>query len=158
MFSEIFDFLDDMIVASILIVFSCVFHAIVLDRVMNALGKEVFPYTGRDRAKDHLIRIFAVTFTVLIIFMVITVDIWAWALTYYQILHVPELKTLEDAVYFSTVTFTTLGYGDIVLKDDWRVLSGIEAANGIILLGWSTAFLFDVITLLYPRPRHHRPE
>lgn len=43
------------------------------------------------------------------------------------------------------VTFTTLGYGDIVLGPEWRLLSGIEAINGIVLFGWSTAFLFAIV-------------
>jgi hypothetical protein len=43
------------------------------------------------------------------------------------------------------VTFTTLGYGDITLNSEWRVLSGFEAINGILLVGWTTAFLYAVI-------------
>jgi len=44
------------------------------------------------------------------------------------------------------VTFTTLGYGDITLPEqEWRMLSGIEALNGILLVGWTTAFLFAVV-------------
>ena len=52
----------------------------------------------------------------------------------------------ERAVYFSIVTFTTLGYGDITLPyEEWRILSGVEALNGILLFGWTTAFLFAVV-------------
>lgn len=81
-----------------------------------------------------------------------TIHIWLWAIVYYW-LEIKELVNLEDAVYFSTVTFTTLGFGDIVLQDHWRVLSGIEAANGIVILGWSTALIFEIMTMLYPRGR-----
>ena len=57
-----------------------------------------------------------------------------------------QLKTFEEATYFSVVTFTTLGYGDMTLHDhDWRLLSGIEALNGILLVGWTTALLFLVV-------------
>ena len=56
-----------------------------------------------------------------------------------------QLDTFEQAVYFSMVTFTTLGYGDIRLGPDLRLLSGIEALNGILLVGWTTALLFAVL-------------
>src|SRR5215475_10915901 len=45
-----------------------------------------------------------------------------------------ELPNLETAVYFSLVTYTTIGYGDVVLAPDWRVLAGIEGLTGIILI------------------------
>ena len=54
-------------------------------------------------------------------------------------------RTFEEAVYFSFVTFTTVGFGDVVLTPGVRLLSGIEALNGIILVGWSTALLFAVV-------------
>lgn len=68
-----------------------------------------------------------------------------WAIAYYVIPETPNLKTFEEAVYFSLVTFTTLGYGDITLGENWRLLSGAEAVNGILLAGWSTALLFTVV-------------
>ena len=61
-----------------------------------------------------------------------------WAVFY---LMVDALPTLEDAIYFSLVTFTTLGYGDITLDERWRVLAAFEAANGIIMFGWTTAII-----------------
>jgi hypothetical protein len=54
---------------------------------------------------------------------------------------VGALPTFEDATYFSLVTFTTLGYGDITLDENWRVLAAFEAANGIIMFGWTTAII-----------------
>ena len=55
-----------------------------------------------------------------------------------------ETRTFEEALYFSTVTFASLGYGDIVLSPRWRLVSAIEAANGVILFAWSTAFLLMI--------------
>lgn len=56
-------------------------------------------------------------------------------------------------MYFSMVTFTTLGYGDITLGGDWRLLASFEAANGIIMFGWTTAlivaYLQRMISTLY---------
>ncbi len=59
---------------------------------------------------------------------------------------------LEPAVYFSLVTFTTLGYGDITLGEDWRILSALCAANGLLLFGFSTAFLVELMRRLQQRP------
>ena len=57
---------------------------------------------------------------------------------------ITEFDSFEKALYFSMVTFTTLGYGEITIASDNRILSGLEAINGIILIGWSTAFMFAV--------------
>jgi voltage-gated potassium channel Kch len=72
-------------------------------------------------------------------------EIVIWAAAYEKFIPVNELATFEEAVYFSFVTFTTLGYGDITLSESWRLLSGIEALNGIILVGWTTAMIFSVV-------------
>jgi len=72
------------------------------------------------------------------------IEILLWAVSY--VLVAPgELGSFEAALYFSAVTFTTLGYGDITLSSTWRLLSGFEAINGVLLLGWTTAFLFAVL-------------
>ena len=55
------------------------------------------------------------------------------------------MQDFETALYFSFVTFTTLGYGDITLSEGWRLLSGIEALNGLLLVGWTTALLFAIV-------------
>ncbi len=61
-----------------------------------------------------------------------------WALVY---LRVGAIQETEAALYFSMVTYTTLGYGDITLDSNWRVLASFEAANGILIFGWSTALV-----------------
>jgi voltage-gated potassium channel Kch len=75
---------------------------------------------------------------VLVMSMVGLLESGLWAGFY---LMVDALPTLEDAIYFSLVTFTTLGYGDITLDERWRVLAAFEAANGIIMFGWTTAII-----------------
>jgi len=83
--------------------------------------------------------------TVLLLVAMHVIEILLWALVYLSLLPDGELQSAEDAVYFSFVTFTTLGYGDIVLSGPWRIVSGIEAMNGVLLAGWSTAMLFTVV-------------
>ena len=82
--------------------------------------------------------------TVLIFFALHIIEIMVWAGAYEVLLPLDELGSFEQAVYFSVVTFSTLGYGDITLSEGWRVLSGVEALNGILLVGWSTALIFAV--------------
>ena len=76
------------------------------------------------------------------LFALHTAEIWAYAALYGLI---GATSNLEDAVYFSTVTYTTIGYGDLTLGRAWRILGAIEGANGVILLGWSTAFFVSVV-------------
>ena len=59
-----------------------------------------------------------------------------------------EISTFEKAFYFSAVNYTTLGYGDIVLSERWRLLGPLEAINGILLFGVSTAIMFAVLSRL----------
>ena len=88
----------------------------------------------------------AVIWTAMVLMALHVVEIQLWALTYLFVLPGDTLDTFEKATYFSFVTFTTLGYGDVTLStQDWRLLSGIEAMDGILLAGWSTALLFVVV-------------
>ena len=85
----------------------------------------------------------AMVTTVLGLFLVHTVEVWVWAFAYWSIGVVTDL---EEAVYFSTVTFSTVGYGDITPAADWRVFAALEGMNGFILIGWSIAYLIAAST------------
>ncbi len=60
-----------------------------------------------------------------------------------------DFSNFGDIFYYSIVTFTTLGYGDLTISSEWRMLSGFEAINGIMLIGWSTALMYSLIQNLY---------
>lgn len=69
-------------------------------------------------------------------------DILAWAL----LLHALKLFTnLETSFYYSAMTFTTVGYGDVVLPECWHLLSVGLAVNGLLMARWSTALLVNVV-------------
>ena len=59
------------------------------------------------------------------------------------------LPGLEAAAYFSLTSYTTVGYGDLVLPQPWRLLGPLEAAVGILMLGWSTGVLVAVLGNIY---------
>jgi hypothetical protein len=81
----------------------------------------------------------------IVIFAVHTVEIWAYALLY---LLLGAINSFEVALYFSTVTYSSVGYGDIVLGEQWRILGAIEGATGLLMIGWSTAFLVSLLAQL----------
>jgi len=91
---------------------------------------------------------------VVLLFLAALVEAALWAMAYRWL---DALPSFEQALYFSVVTFTTLGFGDVTLSERWQLLSAFEAANGIILFGWSTALVFAVVQRLAlgkPASRH----
>ncbi len=69
-------------------------------------------------------------------------EIALWALLYQGMDSMPNMET---ALYFSAVTYTTVGYGDVVLPLEWRLAAGIEALTGILMVGWTSALIFFVL-------------
>ncbi|MEL7546383.1 MAG: potassium channel family protein [Pseudomonadota bacterium] len=84
---------------------------------------------------------FTIIGVVLGLFLAHGVQIFLYAMTYMAI---GAIDGWEPALYFSASTFTTVGFGDLVLDKNWRLFSAIESANGFLLIGWSTAFLVTV--------------
>jgi polyferredoxin len=72
-------------------------------------------------------------------------EIMVWALAYTLWNAMPDLPS---AMYFSAVTYTTTGYGDLVLPQSWRLVGAVEALTGILMCGWSTGFFFAVLSRL----------
>ena len=85
---------------------------------------------------------------VVLVLIAHTLCVWLWALLF-RLLGV--FPTLEEAVYFSMVSFTTVGYGDVVAPQGWRILSGFISVNGILAFGIFTAVLIEIIRGLSDR-------
>jgi hypothetical protein len=77
-------------------------------------------------------------------------QITVWALHYSWAGAMPDFTT---ACYFSAVTYTTTGYGDLVLPQDWRLVGGIESLTGILMCGLSTGMFFAVFSGIFRRSR-----
>lgn len=73
-------------------------------------------------------------------------EVSAWAFLYFWR---NAITDLQAAFYFSAVTYTTTGYGDLVLPEEWRLVGGIEALTGILMCGWSTAFFVALVSRMY---------
>ena len=74
------------------------------------------------------------------------VEITVWAMFYWEQRCLPDL---QSAVYFSGVTYTTVGYGDLVLPKQWQLLGPLEALTGILMCGLSTGFFFALVSKLF---------
>jgi hypothetical protein len=91
----------------------------------------------------------AATFGVVLgLFLLHGIEIWLYAALYLVLDAMPDLQM---AVYFSTITYATIGYDDKGLPEAWSLIAAIEGVNGVILLGWSTAFFVSLVGRLYKR-------
>jgi hypothetical protein len=84
-------------------------------------------------------------------FVAVVSEGFLWAVLYMYHPMIRELPDLETALYFSMTTFTTVGYGDITLDGNWRMLASLQGANGVIIFGWTTALIFHYIQNIYAR-------
>jgi len=83
-------------------------------------------------------------FSAIIILHMIEIAIWA-AFYFGNSL----FSDFETALYFSTTSYTTIGFGDVVLPRAWRMLGGIEGVTGVLLCGLSTAFVFAIVNAMF---------
>ena len=80
------------------------------------------------------------------------VEIWLYAILYREI---GAVETMRDAVYFSTITYASIGFSDTVVTPEWKLLGALEGINGALLLGWSVAFFVTLMTRFLPARHHH---
>jgi hypothetical protein len=88
----------------------------------------------------HLIGVMIAT--VLVLMAAHMMEVFIWSVAYGLVNAAPEGA---DLVYFAFVNYTTLGYGDITPVARWRLLGPMTAMNGVLLFGWSTAVIFEVL-------------
>ena len=100
---------------------------------------------GNWIVRDNTSLKFIIVLSSLILWLVagLTACAWLWASVF---LIFDVFAVLEQALYFSVVTFTTLGYGDVTLNDNWRLLGSLCAVNGLIIVGLNTAFLVEALS------------
>jgi ion channel len=93
-----------------------------------------------SRPRRHLI--FVMVVTALVLMLAHTTEIMVWSLAYAAVGAAPAGSDVLD---FAFVNYTTLGYGDVTPLKEWRLLGPMTAMNGILMFGWSTAVLFEVL-------------
>jgi len=129
--------LDEFLVGGLVSVCNIVIHALVMS-ILISVARQT---SGRARApRLQLIVVMIAAVSVLMVAHAAEVLVWAFA---YEIVDAaPEGTRL---VYFAFVNYTTLGYGDVVPVAKWQLLGPITAMNGVLLFGWSTAVIFEVL-------------
>jgi len=87
-----------------------------------------------------------VIYMVCLLMLLHITEIGAWAAMFRIIGLLPDFET---ALYFSMTSYTTVGYGDVVLSGPWRLLGPVESVVGVLMLGWSTGVMVAVLTRLF---------
>ncbi|MFN3636641.1 MAG: potassium channel family protein [Rhizobium rhizophilum] len=119
---------------TLMISLTVVIHTFGLMAVTHAMAW----ITDRIRLHGHRSRMLAMNTVVIGVFAVLTAEVWLWAAGFMVI---GVIDDFETALYFSTTTFSTVGFGDVVPNPEWRMLAALEGVNGFLLIGWSTAYL-----------------
>lgn len=134
-------------VSSLMVVFCVVIHGLGLFGLNRALRTEA-SIERLQRIDPLSPRGTAFTLGVVIAMLALHgIEIWLFALAYIVLGAIPQL---EPALYFSTISYSTVGYSDLHITPDWRLLGAFESVLGIFLLGWSTAFFFRMIGRIDP--------
>lgn len=108
--------------------------------VLEWMFQEANPWLMREPHRPKLV-LLLVGVSVWVLGL-ITAGVWMWALVF---LALGALHTLEESVYFALVSYTTLGFGDVVLPKEWRILSGMAGANGFLNFGLLTALVVEAL-------------
>lgn len=129
-------------VSSMLAVLCVVIHGLGLFSLSHALRGE----TAVERLKQIApLSPRGVAFTLGIVMAILALhglEIWLFAFVYTGL---GAVTGLEDALYFSTISYSTVGYSDIHIAPQWRLLGAFESILGMVLIGWSTAFFFRML-------------
>jgi hypothetical protein len=114
-------------------------HAVIMS-LLTFVAHQTVLVTRAAASQLRIMLIMMATVTVLMFAHALEVGVWA--LTYVSVHLVPERG---DAYYFAFVNYTTLGYGDMLPVKGWRLLGPMAAMNGVLLFGWSTAVIYDIL-------------
>lgn len=130
----------------VMVVVTVTFHVICLV-LIGKLIRALMPVGVIRPSALHAVQFLSLTVFLLMICHII--EAVAWAMVY---IHIGEFEEFTRALYFSVVTSTALGYGDITLSASWQILGAFEAVGGLLLYGASTAVLFQSMLKLLPDP------
>ena len=135
-----------LLIASALLVVNTMIHAVAMTLALR-WSRHI---AGLHPAHPFLPsgRPMVVSAVVLLMFFASVAEVMTWALVYRGL---GAFSDAEPALYFSMVTYSTLGYGDIVLEGNLRLLSSFQAAIGIIMFGWTTAVVLAVVQRVYQK-------
>jgi hypothetical protein len=131
--------LSEFMVAFCIMAVCVILHVTVLMSLAEILVKR----EKRERDPTLLpdIALLVAVFGIVLVLHLTETAIWACLYQWFSL-----FANFETALYFSLTSYTTIGFGDVVLPDKWRLLGGLEGFSGVLLCGLSTAFLFVIIS------------
>lgn len=122
-------------------------NVIIISITVIIVLRYLFNIESRGRIRKNLLEdIFNLSITMLILFFSHLIQIAIWGELFVLCGEFDEFST---AYYHSMVNFSSLGYGDIVMSKSWRLLGAIEAVNGILMFGVSTAVFFSILRYIF---------
>ena len=125
-------------IATAMVALTVIMHLLGLSVLIAATNRQSNRLQAERALAQQMLVLLGVSFG---LFVLHGIEIWSYSTLYYW---VGATRSFADALYFSTATYATIGDRDLISKS-WRVLGAIEGANGIILLGWSTAFFVSIV-------------
>ena len=135
-------FNQQLAVGAMMIAVCVIIHGMGLFTIQRAISGE------RMTKRFQSLRPLSITgagFTLLSVFALIAlhfIEIWLFAFLYD---YLGALHSFSEALYFSTISYATIGYSDASIHSEWRMVAALEGVLGIILLGWSTAFFVRIL-------------
>jgi hypothetical protein len=136
--------LRQLLVGSAVSLCNIAIHGLVMATVVQLASRIARPKdTVRQSMRVTIVMIATASIaTVPVLMLAHFSEVMVWSLAY---VIVDAAPAGADPVYFAFVNYTTLGYGDVIPVERWRLLGPITAMNGVLLFGWSTAVIFEVL-------------
>ena len=135
---------------SVFLIACMVMHVVVLSASQKLLGR--FVLASREWKRQTLRDITTMNIAVMVLVASHTVQVWVWA-TFF--VFDGALDGWNEAIYFALITYTTLGYGDVVLGPHHRIFGSFAAVTGLFAVGISTAYLVAVTSQIFQRMSPH---
>ncbi len=140
--TEAIPFGEELLISAAMIAVTVFFHAVIIAATAAVFRATATSITGPARFLRDSVYL---TLLSLVLMMAHGVEILMWVVLF---LNIDAFQSFEAAFYFSASAYTTLGFGDVLLPDEWRLLGGTVAADGFLLFGLSAAFLFETTARL----------
>ncbi|APX11503.1 ion channel [Tateyamaria omphalii] len=134
---------------SLLLVICAIVHVGIVTAAIPVIIRVASALHGARTALSVLLLL---SLGVIVILFAHTIQVWSWAFVF---LLINAFDVFADAFYFAMATYTTVGYGDVILEPGTRIFATFAAVTGFLTFGISTAFLMTVISALFPKIHGH---